>query len=754
MFPWSKKKKSKILTKDVELGISQEDDLKLLLAVCKENLDEYDEELIKKAFRWCYDTHKNKVRHSGRPYYTHPVSVALIVLTEMPLDDISVVAALLHNVVDEGDKFGFKDIYSEFGSTIGEIVENITKIKKVENKQLDNIENYRKLLLSLFKDVRIILVKIADRLHNMRTLDFVDTDKQLMLARDTLEVFAPFANRFGLGSLKWELEDLSFKYLNPESYEEIRENLQLSREEREEYVKNFVEPIKDRLTRDPMLKKKGVKFEIYGRPKHIYSIYNKMIIRNLPMDELMDLFAVRIILESADSHFCFLVYSIVSDLYKPVPGTFKDYISNPKKNGYQSIHTAVIGNENRPVEVQIRTRDMHNIAEKGVAAHFQYKRGFIPAQSVFDNEYIDQWMGTVREIFENAGEEHPDQLIDNLKRNLFSDEIYVFTPANEFRICPKDSTPIDFAYLIHTDIGDHTIGAKVNGKIEPLDYKLSNGDIVEILTSKKQEPSENWLSFVVTQRARHQIHRYLRRERNKEIQEGKEIWEEIRSKMNLEIGERDLARQIHSLDFETLDDFYYALGIATISRDMIYDFVKEKLDDIAVDDSIAEFSRRAKAQYINNEHIVRENNDVLESLKDPSVKVIFSKCCNPLPDCEIIGFARRNGEIEIHRRDCQHIAQQIVPGNPAVFRLGWDSVKDKRLDCSIKLTGPDRDNLLSDVTSMLAQTEGVILKGMNFSVNGSEYEGQISLSLSRISLFSEITEKLLEIDNIDKVVRI
>jgi GTP diphosphokinase / guanosine-3',5'-bis(diphosphate) 3'-diphosphatase len=754
MFPWSKKKNSKIINQNTELGVSPEKDLELLLAVCKENLDDYNPELIKKAFRWCYDTHKNKVRHSGRPYYTHPLSVALIVLTEMPLDDISVVCALLHNVVDEGDTFGIKDIYSEFGSTIGEIVENIVKIKKVENKRLANLENYRKLLLSLFKDVRIILVKIADRLHNMRTLDYVDSDKQIQLAKETIEIFAPFANRFGLGSLKWELEDLSFKYLDPEAYDEIKANLQLSREEREEYVKNFVEPIRENLTKDPMLKKKSVKFEIYGRPKHIYSIYNKMIIRNLPMDELMDLFAVRIILETPDSHFCFLVYSIVSDLYRPVPGTFKDYISNPKKNGYQSIHTAMIGNENRPVEVQIRTRKMHKIAEKGVAAHFQYKRGFIPAQSVFDNEYIDQWMGTVRSIFENAGEEHPEQMVDNLKKNLFNDEIYVFTPANEFRICPKDSTPIDFAYLIHTDIGDHSIGAKVNGKIEPLDHKLRNGDIVEILTSKRQEPSQDWLSFVVTQRARNQIHKYLKKERKKEIDEGMELWAEISDKMNLEVGERDLAQQIHSLDFDSLDDFYYALGTATIGKEMIYSFVKEKFDDIKVDDSIADFSRKVSEEYLSRQENGTENNEALESLKDPNINVEFSKCCNPLPDCEIIGMVRKHDDIAIHRRDCQELAGMVVPGNPAVFKLSWNSVKEKSLSITIMLTGEDRDNLLSDVMGILSQISGVIIQGINFSVEGGEYEGKIDLKLNSIVLFTEIVGEIMQLDKVDKVIRI
>ena len=449
-----------------KLGVNKEADLEYLLLECAGHLKKFDENLITKAYHWCCEANKNRLLRSGEPFHTYPLSVAHVLISEIPLDDTSVASALLAGCIHQNGPFSLSDIRSEFSGTITEIVENIITIKKIDPETFSQLENYRKILLSLFKDVRIILIVLADKLHNLRTLEFLPEHKQYAQAKEAMEVYAPFAQRFGLFHLKWEIEDLSFKYINPQAYNEIKHGLKLTRNEREDYLKRFTKPIQDRLSKVELFKKNSISFEITARAKHIYSIFNKMIAREKGMDELYDLFAVRIIIDSDENSYCFLVYGILAELYKPVPGTFKNYISSPKKNGYQSIHTAVFGPQDKPVEIQIRTRKMHEISERGVAAHFDYKRGLLPAQSVLDDKELLEWMNLVRNTFENAsGSDDTETILESLKNNLFQDEIYVFTPSKEFRVLPKDSTPLDFAYNIHSEIGNHCIGAKVNARV-------------------------------------------------------------------------------------------------------------------------------------------------------------------------------------------------------------------------------------------------------------------------------------------------
>ncbi|MGA2298106.1 MAG: RelA/SpoT family protein, partial [FCB group bacterium] len=698
-----RKKKSKVDTEYI-IGSDPKTDLEHLIEACKNNLITVDEELIKKAFNWCYETHKNKVRKTGEAFYTHPLQVAYIIISEMPLDDISVACALLHNVVDEGDTFGMKDIQSEFGTTIAEIVEQITKIRYIEGHKIEHLENYRKLLLSLFKDVRIILIKLADRLHNMRTLDWVSPTKQVQMSEETMEIYAPFAERFGLANIKWELEDLSFKYTNPEAYNQINTALQSTREEREEYIDTFSAPIMERLNKDEFLRKKNIKFEITGRPKHIFSIYHKMIARGLPMEQLFDLFAVRIIIDTDDSSYCFIVYGIISDIYTPVPGTFKDYISMPKKNSYQSIHTAVIDEQhNKSVEIQIRTRKMHEIAERGVAAHFNYKRGFLPAQSVLDDKNIEEWMGLVRNIFENPSEETPEQLIDSVRQNLFADEIIVFTPKNEFRIFPKEATPLDFAFAIHSDIGIHCIGAKVNGKIVPLDYKLESGDTIEIITSKNQKPSKEWLKYVITQRAKNLIMKYLKAEGRRAGEEGLQIWKALLEKVNHKFTEAEFNDLLKTLKFEHYKDFYNALGTAQLDVSLIYEYVNEKIKGI-------DFGTNNK-----NGKLSKYNLDsVGKTLKAPGVKIIYAKCCNPLPGDEIVCTIKAGQEMTIHRHNCPEIKSQVNSHQPTIFELDWSVLTAKDFTIKIKVTGDEKPAMLNKTTSKVLAMKDVNLRGFNF----------------------------------------
>ena len=494
--------KTQNVIEEKELGKDPEADLQLLLSECNRMLSKVDEELITKAFRFCVEIHKNDTRADGRPYYSHLLATALIVVREITLDDISVAAALLHDVVEDHEpRVSLSDLRKDFGDTIAEIVDGVTKIRDIsKSKEITRAESYRKLLLSLVNDVRVILIKFADRLHNMRTLDHLNPESQKRIAKETMEIYAPFAHRFGLGSIKWEMEDLAFKYLDREHYDEVKSGLKSTRKEREDFINGFISPIEERLQAN------HIKFEISGRPKHIYSIYNKMRMQEKRIDELYDLFAIRIILDTDDKNECFFVYGIVSEIYTPVPERFKDYISVPKKNNYQSLHTTVIGNDGKRVEVQIRTRTMHEIAEKGVAAHFNYKAESLGKKITFGNKDLEEWANWMRDVFDNAGggDEAVQQLLESFRLNLYQQELQVFTPKGELRVLPMNSTPIDFAFDIHSAIGLHCIGAKVNGRIVSLDYKLQNGDQVEIITSKNQSPNRDWERFIVTHKAKEQ----------------------------------------------------------------------------------------------------------------------------------------------------------------------------------------------------------------------------------------------------------
>ena len=451
-----------------------------------------NEKLISNAFRFALDAHKNDKRQSGEPFITHPYEVALILAKEIPIDDITIAAALLHDVIEDTE-FTIKDIQEEFGKEVAEIVDGATQIEGiVENYELKQIESYKKMLLSMTLDLRVMLIKFADRLHNLRTLEFLSSKRQYRMAQETLDIYAPLAHRFGLSKLKSELEDMSFKYLNRKEYDKIANRIKDKKRERERFLKKFIEPIKESLT------KENYKFEIYARAKHIYSIYQKLKKQEKGFDDIYDLLAVRVILDSNNKYDCFSVYGIVSQLYAPIPERFKNFISVPKQNGYMSLHTTVMSTEGRRVEVQIRTKEMHEVAEKGIAAHWKYKENLN-----INDKKIEEWMKNIRETFENAAKEDitTGQLIENFKLELFQNEIYCFTPKGELKILPSGATPVDFAFAIHTQVGMKCIGAKVNGKIVPLDTQLKSGNQIEIITSKNQKPKLDWEKFVVTHKA-------------------------------------------------------------------------------------------------------------------------------------------------------------------------------------------------------------------------------------------------------------
>jgi GTP diphosphokinase / guanosine-3',5'-bis(diphosphate) 3'-diphosphatase len=538
-----------------------------LLFICQKNLRKVDENLIRRAYEFGANAHRHDIRASGEPFFDHPFEVAKIVAKEIPLDDVSVASALLHDVAEDTE-YQIKDIRAEFGDTIADIVDGATKISDIfKSHDVTQAESYRKMLLSMVNDIRVMLVKFADRLHNMRTLEYLPPEKQKRMAKETLEIYAPFAHRFGLANIKWELEDLSFKYIHPAEYDTIARELKSRRREREHYIRKFSAPIEKRLRED------GFKFEISGRPKHLYSIYNKMIKRNKSLEEIYDLFAVRIILDTEDTNQCFAVYGTLSDIYIPNPERFKNYISVPKKNGYQSIHTTVVGPEGKMVEVQIRTTAMHEVAEKGVAAHWMYKE---KESFTKVDEELANWVNWVREIFENAseGQVPTAQLMESFKLNLYQDEIYLFTPKGDLKILPTGSTPIDFAYEIHSKVGDHALAAKVNGRIVPLDAVLKSGDQVEILTSKSQTPNADWEKFVTTHKAKSRIRRWIKEEQRKTIDEGKDLWEKKTKKAKLNINEDDLIQFLHEKRIENLASFYLGLRQEKIDADEIIQMIQ------------------------------------------------------------------------------------------------------------------------------------------------------------------------------------
>ncbi len=746
---WRSKKKSNDKENNIEFGIDKEADLACLLRECTNNLHKHNDKLITKAFHWCYEANRNRVLKSGDPFYTYPLSVALIIINEIALDDTSVISVLLAGAIHQNSPYSLSDISVEFSGTITEIVENLIAIKTIDPGAFSQLENYRRILLSLFKDVRIILIMLADKLHSLRTLEYLSEEKQLHRAKEAMEVYAPFAQRFGLFHLKWEIEDHAFKYINPGAYNEIKNALKLTRVEREEYLKKFTKPLQDRIVKVDLFKKKNIGIEITARAKHIYSIFNKMIAREKGMDELYDLFAVRIIIDSEDNSLCFLAYGVLTELYKPVPGTFKNYISSPKKNGYQSLHTAVFGPDDKPVEVQIRTRKMHEVSERGVAAHFDYKRGLLPAQSVLDDKNLLEWMNHVRGIFENAVElENPEEILESVKNNLFQDEIYVFTPKKEFRVLPKDSTPLDFAYNIHSEIGNHCIGAKVNSRVVPLNYKLKSGEQIEILTSKKQKPSKEWLEFVITNRAKAHINKYFKDEYRNHFEKGRENWDKLLNYMKLMITEDDFANILKELNFDDNESFYVAVGSEALDLTLLYQYMKDKYYQNGGDANLN------IAAVFNGTSEEEKKNNTDNLIQSGAVNVNYADCCNPLPGDPIVGVVDESGEVVVHHKDCRRVQEYRIDHQFSIFEIEWPQDIKKEFSARLKITASEDSEVINSITHAILMTNDVGLKSFNIDSKKSGMEGNITLKIKNLTSLSEVINKIKAIEGIQTLERV
>ncbi len=616
-----------------------------------------DTDLILKAYRLARHAHKNQKRLSGEEYVIHPISVAYI-LAQMQLDTETIIAAILHDIIEDTD-YSYDYIKEEFNKNIAELVEGVTKIGRIEfqSKEESQAENLRKMILAMSKDIRVILIKLVDRLHNMRTLEYMRESKQIEKSRETLDIYAPLANRLGISTIKWELEDLSLKYLDPTGYYDLVNKIKMKKSLREAYINEVIEVL------DKEIKAVGTNAEIYGRSKHFYSIYRKMRNQNKSFDEIYDLIAVRVIVDSLKD--CYGVLGVVHSQWTPIPGRFKDYIAMPKPNLYQSIHTTVMGPKGEPFEIQIRTREMHETAEYGIAAHWKYKEGIIDSK---DKRYEIQ-MSWLRQMLELQREsEDAGELVETIKVDLLNEEVYVFSPKGTVIALPAGACPLDFAYRIHSDIGNHCVGARVNNKIVPLNSKLKSGDIVEVMTSKNSNgPSRDWLTFVKSAHARNKIKQYFKKEEKEEnIQKGKQILEREIKREGLQhsnlLNQANLETVMEKCEYKHLNDFYAAIGyngikIGTVFQKMRMLFPKE-------------FPQETKEIVIKKPDQKQSRSNTVTVAGHNEIDVHFSKCCNPVPGDNIVGYITKGRGISIHRADCSNVLNLQDPSR--IVEVEWN----------------------------------------------------------------------------------
>jgi len=713
--------------------IKQKKMLDDLLDSCRANLPKANIDLITKAFNLSFESHKNDSRESGAPYFTHPYAVARIIIDEIPLDDACVIAALLHDVVEDTE-VSLSFIQKEFGKEVADIVDGVTKISGIfRGLEIQKAENYRKLVISMINDVRVILVKFADRLDNMRTLNFCSPEKQMRVATETREIYAPFAHRLGLGQLKWEMEDLAFKYLNREAYDTIARKVSNTRRDRENYIAKFCAPITEKLN------EYNIKYSIGGRPKHLYSIYKKMINQNKSFEEIYDILAIRVIIENNDEALCFLALGLVNGVYKNVPERFKNYITVPKKNNYKSIHNTVVGPEGKLVEVQIRTREMHEIAERGIAAHWKYKENITKS-----NLDVEGWINWARDIFETSGKvDSSKEILTTFKVTLSQEEIFVYTPKGDLKQLPVNSTPVDFAFEIHSNIGLHCIGAKVNGKIVPLDTILKSGDQVEILTSKNQHPNRSWIDFVKSSKAKSNIQKYINKKEEKLIEDGKEIWEKRLKKMKKVFTTDDLNKLIKKLKYNNFNDFYTAIALDKIKIDEIF-MVEEETNKTAI----------AELEFEDFANITRTDvGGVLIEGDVRGVNYSYAKCCNPIPGDPIVGFTTTGEGIKIHRKNCENVFELSKKFNDKFVRAEWSKTIQQSFVAAISIKGEDSTGLLNVITNNINTYKNTNIKAINMSSERSHFSGIISVYVQDLEHLNRLVERLKKIHGIYSVER-
>lgn len=699
----------------------------LLLSIEQYNPNADMKQIIK-AFHFAEAAHEGQFRNSGEKFIVHPYNVAII-LTELNMDTTTIVAGLLHDVIEDTN-ITYDDVVLEFGEEVADLVEGVTKLKKLQykTKQENQAENLRKMVLAMAKDIRVIIIKLADRLHNMRTLEYMSEEKKKEKALETLEIYAPLAHRLGISKIKWELEDLSLRYLDPEGYYDLVDKVSKRRKEREAYIQRIIKDL------DEKLEEMNIPRDISGRPKNFYSIYKKMVYQNKSFEQIFDLTAIRVIVDNIKD--CYGVLGIVHTMWKPIPGRFKDYIAMPKPNMYQSLHTTVIGPEGEIFEVQIRTWDMHRTAEYGIAAHWKYKEGTIKT----DN--FDEKLTWLRQLLEWQKDlKDPTEFMETLKIDFFTDEVFVFTPKGDVINLPNGSTPIDFAYRVHTAVGNSCVGAKVDGRIVPLDYKLKNGNIVEILTSSSSTgPSRDWLKIVKSSQAKNKIRQWFKREeRDLNINRGKEMLEKEVKRQGYKLTEilkEDWLKNIaNKLSLNTSDDLYAALGYGNITLSQVVPRLKElHRDYYNIEDDNINIEQKIKEQ-----PAPKKNKRVTQGISIKGVdniKVRFAKCCNPVPGDDIVGYITRGRGVSIHRKDCPNISDLV--GQERFIDVEWDTNEKAEYPVEIQIKATDRSGLLTDITQGITDSN-ISLLSLNARTNKEK------LVLINMTLEIKNTEQLRDL---------
>lgn len=717
---------------------------KELLKISYRTLSEEDKKLIRSAFDVAVDAHKDQRRKSGEAYIFHPIAVAKIVASEIGLDATSIAAALLHDVVEDTD-YTLEDIERMFGDTVARIVDGLTKIANISLSEDVSIqaENFRKMLLTLNEDIRVIIIKIADRLHNMQTMASMRTDKQQKIASETLYIYAPLAHRIGLYNIKTELEDLGLKYTEPEVYDDILGRINESKEEQNAYIQAFNQVIKKSLDAE------GLDYEIKGRPKSIYSIRRKMLAQNVSFDEVYDKFAVRIVYKSNpenEKFFAWKIYSIVTDHFRPNPIRLRDWISSPKSTGYEALHITVMGPKGRWVEVQIRSERMNEIAEKGFAAHYKYKN------KEKEDDGLESWLNKLQETLENSEISAVD-FVEEFKLNLYSKEIFVFSPKGDLYSLPKGATALDFAFHIHTEIGIHTRGTRVNGKLVPLSHELKSGDQVEVITSEASKPSANWLNYATTGRARSKIKSSLKSEQKRIAEEGKEsLTRKLRS-MKITLDEKTVNQMVNYFNLKTSLDLFYRVGAGIIDNQNLKDFAASRQNTF-----LNFFKSRIRKPdvpaEVHKEEITKKYDQLVFGKDQEKLDYKIANCCNPIPGDDVFGFVTINEGIKVHKNNCPNALQLRSNYGYRILPAEWIDSTQQDFTAKLEISGIDTIGLVNEVTRIISNNHHIDMRKVHFDSNDGIFTGKIVVVVKNKSILEKLIQNIKKINGIDKVTRL
>ena len=719
---------------------------KELLRISYQTLTPEDKKLIRKAFDVAVDAHQDQRRKSGEAYIFHPIAVAKIVASEIGLGATSIAAALLHDVVED-TPITIQDIEKLFNPKVAQLVEGLTKISMVQKDLNASVqaENFRKMILTLNDDVRVILIKLADRLHNMQTMDSMQEDKQTKIASETLYIYAPLAHRLGLYNIKTKLEDLGLKYTEPKVYNDIVSKIKETKEEQDEYIKTISEVLKKSLDEEK------IDYIIKGRPKSIYSIRRKMLAQNVSFDEVYDKFALRIIYKSNAHEEKFLawkIYSIVTDHYRPSPSRLRDWISSPKSTGYEALHITVMGPKGRWVEIQVRSERMDEIAEKGYAAHYKYKNGGT------EESGLDIWLNLLKEALENA-ETNAVDFVEDFKMNLYSKEIFVFTPKGEIKSLPKGATSLDFAFSIHSEIGIRTRGTRVNGKLVPLNTELKSGDQIEVITSQSQKPTTHWLDYVTTARAKNKIRNVLNENTKKTAEEGKELLTRKLRHLKVTVNEQVINELVNFFNLKTSLDLFYRVGIGSIENQQLKDYASQKSNTL-----MNFFKNKIKrtphtADKDIHKQLLSKNYDLLVfGVDQDKLDYKLSSCCNPIPGDEVFGFVTINEGIKVHKKDCPNSISMQSNYAYRVISAKWIDSTQQEFKAILNITGMDTIGLTNKLTKVISNNMNVNIQSISLSGEAGLFKGRVAVIVQNNTILNKMIENIKKIDGVDKVTRV